>query len=238
MPNRPKYLNLVQIRLPLPGVVSIMHRVSGAVLFLALPFLLWWLQKSLTSGRTFAEIQTLFSFWLRQTGLDRLAVGLPAPLVRGHPARGDGPALRVGARERAVGQPTGARRQHRIDRHRRGVAMVNREVVGAHYGLRDWLAQRVTAVVMTVYTVLFVAVLLQEPKFDYSSWRTLFAPQWMKLASLLFLISMYFACVGRACAIFSWITSSTAACAWCCMSLAIAWLSHAPAGRCRFCGAS
>ena len=64
MPNRPKYLNLMQIHLPLAGIVSIMHRVSGAVLFLALPFLLWWLQKSLTSGRTFAEIQTLFSYWL------------------------------------------------------------------------------------------------------------------------------------------------------------------------------
>jgi succinate dehydrogenase / fumarate reductase, cytochrome b subunit len=63
MANRPKYLNLMQIRLPLPAVISIMHRVSGAVLFLALPLLLWWLQRSLTSGRTFAEIQNLFSFW-------------------------------------------------------------------------------------------------------------------------------------------------------------------------------
>lgn len=61
MPGRPKYLNLLQIRMPLPAIVSIMHRVSGAVLFLALPLMLWWLQQSLTSGRTFAEFQTLFS---------------------------------------------------------------------------------------------------------------------------------------------------------------------------------
>ena len=61
MASRPKYLNLIQIRLPLPAFVSIMHRVSGAALFFALPVMLWWLQQSLTSGRTFAEFQTLFS---------------------------------------------------------------------------------------------------------------------------------------------------------------------------------
>ena len=61
MVSRPKYLDLLQIRLPLPAIVSIMHRVSGAVLFLALPLMLWWLQQSLTSGRTFVEFQELFS---------------------------------------------------------------------------------------------------------------------------------------------------------------------------------
>ena len=69
--------------------------------------------------------------------------------------------------------------------------MVNREVVGAHYGLRDWLAQRVTAIVMTMYTLLFTVMVLCEPKIDYSSWRMLFTPQWMKLATLLFLVSLY-----------------------------------------------
>lgn len=38
---RPKHLNLMQIRLPLPGIVSIFHRVSGAGLFLCLPLLIW-----------------------------------------------------------------------------------------------------------------------------------------------------------------------------------------------------
>ena len=69
--------------------------------------------------------------------------------------------------------------------------MVNREVVGAHYGLRDWLAQRVTAIVMASYTVLFIGLLLAAPKIDYATWRQLFAPQWMKLATLLFLLSLY-----------------------------------------------
>ena len=44
---RPKYLNLLQIRLPLPGLVSILHRVSGAALFLLLPFLLMLFELSL-----------------------------------------------------------------------------------------------------------------------------------------------------------------------------------------------
>lgn len=69
--------------------------------------------------------------------------------------------------------------------------MVNREVVGAHYGLRDWLAQRVTAIVMALYTLLFLITLVRTPQLDFSSWRMLFAPQWMKLATLLFLISLY-----------------------------------------------
>ena len=69
--------------------------------------------------------------------------------------------------------------------------MVKREVVGAHYGLRDWLVQRITAVVMAAYTLLFLGLLLAAPKIDYSSWRLMFVPQWMKFASLLFAISLY-----------------------------------------------
>lgn len=52
--KRPKNLDLPTIRLPLPGVLSILHRVSGAALFLLLPFLLWLFQSSLTSPETFA----------------------------------------------------------------------------------------------------------------------------------------------------------------------------------------
>jgi succinate dehydrogenase / fumarate reductase cytochrome b subunit len=54
MATRPKYLNLLHIRQPVPAIVSILHRVSGAVLFLALPGLLAWWQCSLTSADTFA----------------------------------------------------------------------------------------------------------------------------------------------------------------------------------------
>jgi len=51
---RPVYLNLVRIRLPLPGIVSILHRVSGAALYLiGLPLLLYGVQCSLASPEAF-----------------------------------------------------------------------------------------------------------------------------------------------------------------------------------------
>lgn len=59
--KRPKHLDLVRIRLPLAGVVSIMHRVSGAVLFLFIPLLLWLLQRSLASPQTFDAFRSAVS---------------------------------------------------------------------------------------------------------------------------------------------------------------------------------
>ena len=60
---RPIYLNLFQIRLPVPGVVSILHRMSGAVLFLLLPSLLVLFELSLESAQTFARFEAVFSLW-------------------------------------------------------------------------------------------------------------------------------------------------------------------------------
>jgi succinate dehydrogenase / fumarate reductase cytochrome b subunit len=54
--QRPKHLALHQIKLPLPGIVSILHRASGALLFLVLPLLLWMLQSSLRSIETYTEL--------------------------------------------------------------------------------------------------------------------------------------------------------------------------------------
>jgi len=54
--QRPKHLSLHLIRLPLPGIVSILHRASGALLFLTLPLLLWMLQCSLLSIETYSEL--------------------------------------------------------------------------------------------------------------------------------------------------------------------------------------
>jgi len=56
--QRPKYLNLVKIRLPLPGVVSIMHRMSGAALFFLIPVVLYLLQTSLESQHAYAAIRS------------------------------------------------------------------------------------------------------------------------------------------------------------------------------------
>lgn len=62
--KRPKHLALHLIKLPLPGFVSILHRVSGLLLFLALPLLLWMLQYSLRSIETYTQLQTVFSHTL------------------------------------------------------------------------------------------------------------------------------------------------------------------------------
>jgi succinate dehydrogenase / fumarate reductase cytochrome b subunit len=56
---RPKYLNLFQIRQPIPAIVSFMHRVSGAVLFLFLWLFLAGLERSLVSPETFAEVKAM-----------------------------------------------------------------------------------------------------------------------------------------------------------------------------------
>ncbi len=67
---RPKNLNLFTIHFPVPAIISILHRVSGAVLFLLIPFMLWGLEYSLTESG-FATLQDWFGiiyiklfFWL------------------------------------------------------------------------------------------------------------------------------------------------------------------------------
>jgi len=67
--------------------------------------------------------------------------------------------------------------------------VVNRVIVGAHYGLKDWLAQRVTALVMIAYTVIFL-VALGRGTVSYASWKALFAQEWMRFATLLFVASV------------------------------------------------
>jgi len=67
---------------------------------------------------------------------------------------------------------------------------VKREVVGAHYGLRDWLAQRVTAVVMLVYTAVILSAILGLPKLDYYQWKVLWQTPVVQYATILFVISL------------------------------------------------
>ena len=59
--NRPKYLNLLKIHLPITGIASINHRISGLLLFLAIPFSLYLLQLSLTNKNGFDEVLNCLS---------------------------------------------------------------------------------------------------------------------------------------------------------------------------------
>ncbi|HLP97399.1 MAG TPA: succinate dehydrogenase, hydrophobic membrane anchor protein [Sideroxyarcus sp.] len=70
--------------------------------------------------------------------------------------------------------------------------MVNRVVTGAHYGLRDWLVQRVTAAVMAVYVLAVAAYLLLQPSFGYDIWVGLFSGNLMRTFSMLFLLSLFY----------------------------------------------
>ena len=70
--------------------------------------------------------------------------------------------------------------------------MTKRIVTGAHYGLRDWLGQRVTAVLMALYSILLVVVLAVQKPTDYLAWFNVFSPFWMKIATLTFLACLFY----------------------------------------------
>ena len=68
-----------------------------------------------------------------------------------------------------------------------------RIVVGAHYGLRDWLAQRVTAALMALFTLLVLAqVLLGKGPIGYDKWAGIFSSQWMKVLTFVVIIAMLY----------------------------------------------
>ncbi len=58
---RPFYLNLIKIRLPIQGMVSIIHRVTGVLMFIAIPFFVYLLDMSLQGEAGFAQVQEILS---------------------------------------------------------------------------------------------------------------------------------------------------------------------------------
>lgn len=68
----------------------------------------------------------------------------------------------------------------------------HRLVVGAHYGLKDWLAQRVTAVVMALYTFVLLGAFFGAGDISYEGWAGLFAQQWFKLLTFVTLLSLFY----------------------------------------------
>ena len=68
--------------------------------------------------------------------------------------------------------------------------MVKRIVSGAHYGLRDWLMQRVTAVVMALYLLVMAFFLVTHQPLQYADWHGFFAGEAVRLGTILFLLSL------------------------------------------------
>jgi succinate dehydrogenase / fumarate reductase membrane anchor subunit len=68
-----------------------------------------------------------------------------------------------------------------------------RLVVGAHYGMRDWLSQRVTAVLMVLFTLLVLAQLIfSKGPISYELWSGIFAAQWMKTLTFTFILAFFY----------------------------------------------
>jgi succinate dehydrogenase / fumarate reductase, membrane anchor subunit len=65
-----------------------------------------------------------------------------------------------------------------------------RLVVGAHYGFKDWLSQRITAVVMAVFTIVLLVAFLTSKNTGYVAWAGLFANQWMKILTFVTIVSL------------------------------------------------
>ena len=68
-----------------------------------------------------------------------------------------------------------------------------RVVVGAHYGLRDWIAQRATAIIMALFTVVVLAqVLLTSGPIGYDRWAGIFSAQWMKVLTFVVIVALLY----------------------------------------------
>ena len=72
-----------------------------------------------------------------------------------------------------------------------------RIVVGAHYGLADWMAQRITAALMGLFTLAVVVQILLPGEMGYDKWAGIFSAQWMKVLTFVVILSLaYHAWVG------------------------------------------
>jgi succinate dehydrogenase / fumarate reductase membrane anchor subunit len=67
-----------------------------------------------------------------------------------------------------------------------------RIVTGAHYGLRDWMAQRVTALLMALFTVVLLAQVIFGGPLDYYRWAGIFSQQWMKVITFVVILALHY----------------------------------------------
>ncbi|MBP6058701.1 MAG: succinate dehydrogenase, hydrophobic membrane anchor protein [Nitrosomonas sp.] len=71
------------------------------------------------------------------------------------------------------------------------VKQYRRAITGAHYGVKDWLVQRVTAVLMTLYLIVLVGVLCVAAPQDYAAWKEIFSHQGMRIATFVFFMCVF-----------------------------------------------
>jgi succinate dehydrogenase / fumarate reductase membrane anchor subunit len=115
--------------------------------------------------------------------------------------------------------------------------MVKEIVVGAHYGLKDWLAQRITGRHGGLYRHLAVVLWRARPRLDLRTWRGFMAGGFMRFFTFLFILSlMYHAWVGVRDIWMDYVKPTGVRLALHVLTLLAS--SAIPAGRCRFSGGS
>ena len=67
-----------------------------------------------------------------------------------------------------------------------------RIVVGAHYGFKDWLSQRVTATLMALFTLALVVQVLLPGEMNYDKWAGIFSSNWMKVLTFVAIVSLLY----------------------------------------------
>lgn len=66
----------------------------------------------------------------------------------------------------------------------------NRVVGGAHHTLRDWMSQRITAVLMALFTIAVMVQVMWPGEIDYERWAGIFSKQWMKMLTFVVIVSL------------------------------------------------
>ncbi len=185
--KRPVNLDIGTIQLPITSYVSILHRVSGVVLFAAIAVFLWVLDASLSSEESFNAIKDCIGSTFFQLIIWASLAALAYHLVAG---------VRHLVMDFGVGETLeGGRLGAMIALIAAAVLIVLAGVLGmgmitnvtsfGRSGLSDWILQRATAVVMTVYTVFITVYLLTNPDMDYGQWLALNSHISMKVLNVL-----------------------------------------------------
>ena len=72
------------------------------------------------------------------------------------------------------------------------VNAVKKVPVGAHYGWKDWLAQRVTAAIMLLFSIVIIGFFMLKGGVNYGEWKELFRSPVVRILALLFFLSVYY----------------------------------------------
>jgi succinate dehydrogenase cytochrome b556 subunit len=178
--NRPVNLSLstvlaVNIQSPV-AIASILHRISGVVIFLLIPVLLYVLQQSLASEAAFAAVKTDILGGLVGGFLVFVALaGLIFHVGRRYQTPYSG--FRHVAESLAGRSPvchagnSGGRHPHSVCVSLDGALMRYSATSFSRSGVADWLAQRVSAYVLAAYFVVIVGYLLCNPDLEYAQWK-------------------------------------------------------------------